>query len=270
MQSQDDILTRLWSAAHAMFQRMRAAIGDTEALAARRRLAAEESRAVRKWLGPLEAMVRKVVLVHALTLVESGAARSKRGDTHARTAPAELPTASAMRVCHPEPPAAPPAVTLIALAPPPVHFVTQATAAAATAPAARARAPSLRLWPRTPASAGPRVRDVGPNLLVRDVQRDVVRLAAARSMAGLRRRRRSAPARLARRIDALSRIIDRPLPAARRLARTLAARPQLAIRLAARRPPRTRLYVEPECALAHTHAFNRAYDWSMRIKRDTS
>ncbi len=266
MQAHDDILTRLWSAAQAMFERMRAAIGEADALAGRRDLDAEEAQAVRKWLGPLEAMVRKVVLVHALALIERGDthAKRKRGDTHARPVAAQLPAPSDVRVCHPAAPApAPPAVTLIALPPPPVRLVSQAAAAAT--PVARQRAPSLRLWPRA-ASVGPRVRDVGPNLLVREVRRDTARLAAAR----IRTCRRSEPERLARRVDALSRVLDSPLPAARRLARELAVRPNLAIRLAARRAPRTRHYNEPECAMAHDHALNRAYDWTMRPLRDTS
>jgi hypothetical protein len=89
-------------------------------------------------------------------------------------------------------------------------------------------------------------------------------------MRALRARRRSEPQRLARRMDAIAAILARPLAAARRLARTLTGRPRLAMLIAARRAPRTRLYPESEYALAHDHAFNRAYDWTMRPLRDTS
>lgn len=257
-----DLVPRLWTAARAMFARMRDAIGEAASIAARAALSREERRVIRKWLAPLEAMARKVVLIHALELVE-------RGDTHPRAARAGLPALPAVRACHPAP-AAPPAVTLIALPPPPVRILTHA-AAAATAPAPRqhARAPALRLWPRTPAPTA-RARDVGPNLLVRDVQRDRARLALARQLDAARRKRTPEPQRLARRIDALARILNRPLAAARRLVRVLRTKPMLAMKLAMRRLPRTRLFPEPEYAGSHTLSCNRAYDFNMKQVRDTS
>ncbi|MGH6950583.1 MAG: hypothetical protein ACREH4_06905, partial [Vitreimonas sp.] len=81
-----DLVPRLWTAARAMFARMRAAIGEAASIAARAALSGEERRAVHKWLAPLEAMARKVVLIHALALIE-------RDDTHAPAARAGSPAA---------------------------------------------------------------------------------------------------------------------------------------------------------------------------------
>lgn len=243
-----DLVPRLWIAARAMFARMRDAIGEAASIAARAALSREERRVIRKWLAPLEAMARKVVLIHALELAERGA----RGETHA-SAPAS----------------APPAVTLITLPPPPVRILTHAAAALPLPARQHTRAPALRLWPRTPASPV-HARDVGPNLLLRDVQRDRARLALARQLAAARRKRTPEPQRLARRIDALARILNRPLAAARRLVRVLRAKPMLAMKLAMRRLPRTRLFPEPEYAGSHALGYNRAYDFNMKQAHDTS
>jgi hypothetical protein len=125
-----------------MFARMRAAIGEAAAIAARAALSQEERRAVRSWLTPLEAMARKIVLIHALAL-------ARAGDIHPRTTFAKLAPAPGVRARHP----APPAVTLITL-PPPVRVLSHAAAAPAATPRPRSRARSLRLWPR--ASLGAR------------------------------------------------------------------------------------------------------------------
>ena len=69
-----------------MFARMRAALG--EVLAARERLSLDQKHAVRIWLAPLETMARKIVLIHALALLERGDTHAKQGGTHARSAAA--------------------------------------------------------------------------------------------------------------------------------------------------------------------------------------
>ncbi|MGH6951690.1 MAG: hypothetical protein ACREH4_12505, partial [Vitreimonas sp.] len=128
MTSTADTVSRLWTAARALFARLRAAIGETASLAA---LNAEDVRDLRLWLRTLEAMVRRIVLIEAIALVRRGdAADGRTGARHE---------------------AGPPAVTLIALPQPSVRVQSQC-AATADAPRAR-RARSLRLWPRSPASA---------------------------------------------------------------------------------------------------------------------
>ncbi len=244
-----------------MLARMRAAIGETAQLAARAALSTQERRSVRTWLLPLEAMARKIALMHALKLLEKG---HTRGDTPAGAAPAKTPPSSAMRVCHPANPA-PPALTLITLPPSPVRVITHAAALPAAAPRQQVRTPSLRLWPRASAGAGPRVRDVGPNLLVREVRRDEVRFAMARRMQSLRAMRRPEPERLARRIDALARLIERPLAAARRLARRLVLDPLLALRLSAKRAPRATFDPEPEYDLVHSRVSEDAWAFNAKL-----
>src|SRR5688572_11361296 len=186
MQSQDnDIIPRLWTAARAMFARMCAVVGEAAAIAARETLSTADARAIRRWLSPLEAMARKIVIVEALALIEA------RGDTHARAARAELAPSADVRVCHPAPPApAPPAVTLIALRPSPVRILTRIEPPPPRTLPASARAPSLRLWPCARANAGSHVRDLGPSLSMRDVQRDRARLMAAHRMQSARTMRR--------------------------------------------------------------------------------
>jgi hypothetical protein len=76
--------------------------------------------------------------------------------------------------------------------------------------------------------------------------------------------RRSEPERVARRVDALARIMARPLAAARRLVRAITAKPHLALKLALMPTPPSTLYPEPEYAQAGARAFNDAYDWSTR------
>ena len=250
MPSHQDTIDNLWTAARAMFARMREAVGEAAAVAARTILALDERRIIRGWLTPLEAMTRKVVLIHAMAL-------ARQGDTYARAAPnTHAPPLSPAGAYRP----APPAVTTIQLPPPLVRMLTANAAAAAAAPCQRTRPPSLRLWPRR--RAGPRVRDLGANLLVRNVERERARLALARRLKAARSRRAPESQRLARRIDALERLLAHPLPAARRLARRLTLNPLLAVTLAARRVPRTSRYREPEytacfgLALADAYAFN--------------
>lgn len=238
MTSTADTVSRLWTAARALFARFGAAIGETAALAA---LDAEDVRDIRLWLRTLEAMVRRIVLIEAIALVRRGDASDGQADGRHGVRP--------------------PAVTLVALPPPSVRILSQC-AATPDAPRAR-RAMSLRLWPRSPASAGPRVRDPGPPLFVREALADRARLAASRHMQNLRAMRRPEPARIVERIAALARIVERPLAAVRRLARKLRALPKLAIQLAAKRLPRNKHCVASEYAESGVVAFNDAYDFAM-------
>jgi hypothetical protein len=208
MPASSDILARLWSAARIMFARMRAAVGDAGLIAARHVLSMRERRAIREWLAPVVAMVRKIVLIEAIALTRTGFAQAP---VAARRA-ADI----AGRASH---------------------------------------TTSLRLWPRQSASSGPRVRDLSPALLVRDVWRESRRLALARRLDRVRFMRAPPQERLARCIAALARILDNPLAAVRRLARKLRALPRLVVKLAAKAPPRSKRYTEPEIALANIHAF---------------
>jgi hypothetical protein len=194
-------------------------------------------------------MVRKIVLTEALALLEQGSPRTRAAAAKASKIAATPAPQHA--------PAALPGITLIRI-PPQVCIVTQAPASQP----AQMRPPCLRLWPRASSSDGPRVRDLGPPRLVRITQREQARLAFARRMSATPRR--PEPERLARRIEALARLLDKPVRAAGRLARVLARRPSLACKLAFKRPPRTRLYTEPECDLAHRCAGEAVQTWSMR------
>lgn len=93
------------------------------------------------------------------------------------------------------------------------------------------RKPRLRLWPRAKIT-GPRIRQLGPPMLVREVWREQHRAALIARLAAARGRRRKPNAILADRIDALEAVLAAPLRAARRLARKLAQTPRLAVKLA--------------------------------------
>jgi hypothetical protein len=229
-QTSADSIAPLWAAARSMFARLAAAIGGAAAIAARDALSAGEIRVIRAWLRPLEAMVRKIVLIEAMALARAGAAAragNRAPQAHADPAPQRAP-----------------ALTLVVLPTPPIRFVKPQPTAAAPR---RARVASLRLWPRQRRSAGPRVRDLGAAVIVADINRERARLALARQLAQVRACP-PAPAqqRLAGRIEALARVIAKPLAAIRRLARKLAALPRLALQLACKPPPRSRLYDNPE------------------------
>jgi hypothetical protein len=90
------------------------------------------------------------------------------------------------------------------------------------------RKPTLRLWPRQKRGA-PRIRQLGPPTLVRDIWRDQHRAALIARLKTARRR--PITTRLADRIDALENILAAPLRAAKRLARKLARLPLLALKL---------------------------------------
>lgn len=217
MQAQPDLILRLWTAARAMFARLRAAVGESAVIAGYARLNEVERRTLRAWLRPLEVMVRKIVLIEAIALA---------GQPEAPRKPIARRERAAVR---------------------------------------KPRAATLRLWPRSPRSSqGPRIRSLGPDLLVRDINRAQGRLALARHLNAIRFKRVGEGARAARRIDALERIIARPQPAARRLARKLRVKPNLALKLAAKTPPRSKLYAEPEYALSNVRAYEQARAWTAR------
>jgi hypothetical protein len=90
------------------------------------------------------------------------------------------------------------------------------------------RQPTLRLWPRQKRGA-PRIRQLGPPALVRDIWRDQHRAALIARLKTARRR--PITTRLADRIDALENILTAPLRAAKCLARKLARLPSLALNL---------------------------------------
>ena len=122
------------------------------------------------------------------------------------------------------------------------------------------RSHALRLWPQTK-HTGPRARQLGPPVLVRDIWRDNARAAAAQHLRMVRFMRPPPGVQLARRIEALTRILDRPLSAARRLARKLRAFPKLALKLIARKLPRTRRYLEAEYSHIGDLAFDHVFAW---------
>jgi hypothetical protein len=222
MHSTPDLILSLWTAARAMFARLRAAIGESAVIAGYARLNDGERRSIRVWLRPLEAMVRKIVLIEAMALAlePEAPSRPRRKTTRAR---------------------------------------------------AGKRRTSLRLWPRNPPpSRGPRIRALGPDIMVRDIYRDRARLALARHLSAIRGARTPEGLRVAARIDALERVIARPRPAARRLARKLRVKPSLALKLAVATPPRSKVYAEPEYALSSVRAYERACAWSAKTGADTS
>jgi hypothetical protein len=93
------------------------------------------------------------------------------------------------------------------------------------------RRPRLRLWPQAKRT-GPRIRQLGPPVLVRDIWREQRRDALIARLKAARGRRRKPHIILADRIDALESILAAPMRAARRLARKLAQLPSLAMKLA--------------------------------------
>ena len=117
------------------------------------------------------------------------------------------------------------------------------------------RAASLRLWPK-PKRGGPRVRQLGPPTLVRDIWRENARAAACERLKQARLNRAPPLTMLTRRIQALARLMDCPANAIRRLARKLRASRKLAVMLGARRMPRTLLYDIPEYDAAYALGFN--------------
>ena len=103
-----------------------------------------------------------------------------------------------------------------------------------------------------PADSGPRIRDLGRPLLVRDIWRDQARHAHVGQLARARAarcladeaRERAKSQDLARRFEALKRAVANPVPYARRLLLKLKAQKNAydaAMRVAMRAPPRKQL-----------------------------
>ncbi|GIK50569.1 MAG: hypothetical protein KJZ75_02895 [Hyphomonadaceae bacterium] len=196
-----DPIASLWQAARAFFERLRAAVGEAQTIARQRHLDPDALAQMRAWLRPLEAMVRKIVLLQAMRL--------------ART---------------PEPPR-----PQQAKRPPLVHY---GPAPQAPYPQPRERNARFRLWPRRKPHPA-RIRRLGPPLLVRDIYRERFREAQADRLNMVRFMRAPEPQRIAGRIAALERVLAKPLVAARRLARKLRTAPRLVLRLAVARWPRS-------------------------------
>jgi hypothetical protein len=176
-----ELLSRLWSNAREALTRLRASLPRLDTLDRK------ERRHLRRWIAALEAFVRRIVLLEALTLDVSRLDREPPG-SHARRE-ARAPTSK------------------------------------------HKRPPRLRLWPQ-PKHTGPRIRQLGPPVLVRDIWRDNARAALIARLAAARHHRRKPHIVLADRIDALDSILAAPMRAARRLARKLAQLPRLALKLA--------------------------------------
>jgi len=201
-QTFSDPITRLWHAARAMFARMCDAIGPAEAIQVLRRVPRADLKAMRDWLRPLEALVRQIVFIEASALV-----RRPNG-------PAMSMTRTIRTLFKPYAPPEPDA-------PPP-----------------RQRKPSLRLWPK-PAPPPVRIRMLGRATSVEEIYRERRRVALAARLALCRWRRGPPALRIAQRMEAVARILDKPKAAIRRLARKLTAAPRLALKLATRRTPRS-------------------------------
>jgi hypothetical protein len=188
MQSPNPIAD-LWRRARDYFARMRTALS--------------QSADQRAWLRPLEAMVRKIVLLEAAKL------------------------ARAPEPPKPKPQKLPPLVLSIYVRPAPPPY-----------PEPRPHKPRFRLWPRQ-APPPVRIRSLAPPTLVRDLYRERFREAQARQLNMTRFMRADEATRVAGRITALERILAKPIAAVRRLARKLRGQPKFALRLAVTRWPRS-------------------------------
>lgn len=159
----------LWRAARARYESMRVALGAPEAIARQRDIEAAALAAMRAWLRPIEALVRKLILIEAAALARQ-----------------------------PEPPR-PPARPL----PPLRHYAPQPQT---PYPEPHEHKGRFHLWPRQKPHPA-RIRQLGPPLLVRDIYRERRRAAQARQLNMVRFMRPSEPVRIARRIEALARTL---------------------------------------------------------------
>lgn len=182
-----DLLSRFWPALQAALMRLRTLLPPLKTLTR------AEGRHFRAWLGALETLARKAVLVEAATLSLS---------------------------------------LSLSLAPPLAQRRASASSAAPRRSApARQRKPSLRLWPRT--RLPQRITALGPPTSAREIWRARRRAALIARLAAARGKRKPAHIRFADRLDALERLIAAPAAAARRLARKLMRAPTLAKAIAA-------------------------------------
>jgi hypothetical protein len=215
-----DPLVTLWKLARVFIADAVAAFGQPGDIAA---LIARKARhAVRRRIKALETLVMKLLLIEASKL------KIEPEPTRRRNAAQRVDSAIA----------APPD-----LAKPETWRVRFALRIPAEA----------RPW-TPPASSGPRIRSLNPPLLVRDIWRDRARQAHLRQLASARiarfipdeARERAHAVHLARRFEALRRVVADPVPRARLLLRKLDAMKKAAYeaikRIALRLPPREELY----------------------------
>lgn len=184
------LITRLWSSLRAALNQLRATLQPLHTQTRK------ERRDLHRALAGLEAFVRRVVLLEAMTLghLDRGPSDPQCGGG----ANAGLQTRAPRKPC-------------------------------------------LRLWPRQKRT-GPRVRQLGPPVLVREIWRDQHRAALIARLKHTKRR--PIVTRLADRIDALENILAAPLRAAKRLARKLVRLPSLALKLVMARL-RTAIGIDP-------------------------
>jgi hypothetical protein len=199
----------LWTRARAMFARAVAAIGAAAAIAAIGALSKSLRRDIVAWLCPLEHVVRKLVLAEAAELHRAGAERARRrlkiehiplrgmalhvGKWSARPPAAQSTKVAAVSVN------APPEASRsnVDKADPETWRAPFSFALPRDPRLPNARAPRIRaLWGPTPPPPPPRT----PRII----------------------RPEDAPFRLARRFEALRRVLEDPRPHAERLARLLA------------------------------------------------
>jgi len=186
----------LWTRARAMFARAITAIGEPAAIAALRSMSAELRRRIIAWLCPLEHVVRKLLLAEAARLRDSEsacAAKSMGVEIVRMTPPAWVRAITALaRESAPEAARA----NRAAMRPATFSFALPRdpfAVAAAQAPRIRALCGDDPAPAPEPAKRAPRALDT-----------------------------KDAPQRLARRFEALRRVLDDPLAHALRLARVLA------------------------------------------------
>lgn len=210
-----------------MFERMRAAIGEAAEIALQRALPQESIARMRAFLRPLELLVRQTVFIEAAAIARAGYAP-------------------------------PPRLVQIKTLP---ENVFSRLAAPPRAP--QKAKPALRLWPK-PAPPPVRIRQLGPALLVRDLYRERAREILADRLNMVRFMRPPEPLLISRRIEALMRILAKPLCAARRLARKLKFAPFIACKLATRRAVARGYADEDAMSLAAKLAYQagRAFDSS--------
>jgi hypothetical protein len=215
----DDPLALLWGAARRWLADAFAAFGGPAAIAAA--LAYKARMAAARRLRALECFVMKLLLAEAATL------EPPRPMTHAQAPPSGASRTRESQECVSLPGAAPPETWR-------VNF--------------RFRIPDF-----APAreNHGPRIRDLGPPRLVTELFAGMARRAQLARLAAARAARAAKPAgeraqakawKLARRFEALRRMLANPRPHVRRLAAKLAALRDkayaAALAIAARLPPR--------------------------------
>lgn len=211
-------ITHLWIAARTLFERMRGAVGEAADLAKQVWLPEQSIAEARRWLRTMETMVRWLVLI------EAAARRVATRGPKLRDV---------------------------------VHLTNPVASKPARPPRPAARGYSFKLWSRPPAHPA-RIRMLGAPVLVREIWRGNLRSAQARQLNMVRFMRTPEPLRIARRIEALERVLAKPERAIRRLARRLRVSPSTAQRIALQRPPRQSCADPRDEAEAGRRAFQSA------------